>query len=108
MNLKQNINKIHSDLLSSFKDVNISEKESLQMGNYFEITVNEGKKELKAIVTKRDLENSFFNWRYYSDPDGELSHLVERDGSVDNFASVVKDIFDKNRFDSDYLKRING
>jgi hypothetical protein len=37
MNLKTNINKIHSDLTSRFSDVTISEKSNLQFGNYWYI-----------------------------------------------------------------------
>jgi hypothetical protein len=106
MNLKHNINKIHIELLNNFKEVSILEKSSLEFGNYFEFSINESDKVIKAIISKKDMENNFFNWKYYSNPNNDNSYLVERDSTVDNFTDVVKDIFEKNRFDSDYLKSL--
>jgi len=106
MNLKANINKIHSDLLSKYEDVTILEKSNTKFGNYFEITVNENSKSLRMVITKKSAESETFDWNYYSDPDSENSVLVERRTNTSNFIDVVNDIFEKNRFDSDYLEKI--
>lgn len=107
MNLKTNINKLHSDLLSNYNEVSISEKSNKEFGNYFEISVNENSKTLKMIITKQSVESDSFNWSYYSNPDDENSVLVERNSNLINFIHNVQDIFEKNRFDSDYLEKIN-
>jgi hypothetical protein len=107
MNLRDNINKIHADLLNTFEEVSIYEKSSLELGNYFELIINESDKTVKALISKKDVENKSFNWKYYSNPNNSSSYLVERDSTVDNFSLIVKEIFEKNRFDSDYLKSLN-
>lgn len=105
MNLKSNINKIHSDIILNYEDVKIEEKSSLEFGEFVEITaVNENKK-LVLIVSKRELDSNTFNWRYYSNPN-QKSHLVERTSSVNNMINDIKDIFEKNRFDSDYISSL--
>lgn len=105
MNLKSNINKIHSDIILNYEDVKIEEKSSLEFGEFVEITaVNENKK-LVLIVSKRDLDSDTFNWRYYSNPN-QKNHLVERTSSVNNMIKDIKDIFEKNRFDSDYISSL--
>lgn len=108
MSLRDNINKIHIDLLNAFSEVSINEKSSLELGNYFEIVINESNKTVKALITKKDIENKSFNWKYYSNPTDNNSYLVERDSTVDNFSLIVKDIFEKNRFDSDYIKIVES
>ena len=107
MNLKTNINKIHSDLLTRYNDVTITEKSNKKFGNYFEISVNETSKTLKMIVTKQSIESDNFDWTYYSNPEDDNSVLVERNSNLSNFLNTVEDIFEKNRFDSDYLEKIN-
>jgi len=108
MDLKYNINKIHSDLNSQFygHDVKIEEKSSVKFGNYFELSVIKEGKEAKIILPMSSL-NYNFNWSYFSNPLDENSHLVERTSSIDDFASDVKNIFDKNRFSQDYLNEVN-
>jgi tRNA U34 5-carboxymethylaminomethyl modifying GTPase MnmE/TrmE len=104
MNLKVNVNKIHSSLSDQFEIVKIEEKSSIDLQEYVEITsVNEGK-EVVMIITKKDLNNNKFNWKYYSNPDMR-DFLIERNSTVDSIVEDVKDIFEKNRFDSDYLKK---
>lgn len=109
MDLKYNINKIHSDLTSQFfgHDVKIEEKSSVKFGNYFDISVIKEGKEVKMILPMNSLNNYNFNWSYFSNPLDENSHLVERMSSVDSFASEVKNIFEKNRFSEDYLNEVN-
>jgi hypothetical protein len=108
MSLRDNINKIHVDLLNNFSDVSILEKTSLELGNYFEITINESSKSVKAVISKIELEKKGFNWKYYSNPSDINSFLVERNSNIDNFTEIVKDIFEKNRFDVEYLKSLNN
>jgi len=108
MDLKYNINKIHGDLISQFhkSEIKIEEKSNLKFGNYIEISViNEGK-EVKMIMTKKDLENYNFNWSYFENPIDENSSLVERNSSIDDLSSDVKEIFEKNRFSEEYLNNI--
>ncbi len=105
MNLRVNINKIHADLLSNCEEVSIVEKSSLEIGEYVEISAIKESKELVMIISKRDLENNQFNWKYYSNPT-KKDFLVERNSSVLNMINDVNDIFEKNRFDSEYIETI--
>jgi hypothetical protein len=109
MNFKYNINKIHSDILSQFlnAEIKIEEKSNLKFGSYIEVSViNEGK-EVKMIMTKKDLENYSFNWSYFENPLNENSDLVSRFSSVDDLTSDIKEIFEKNRFSEEYLNELN-
>lgn len=105
MDLKSNINKIHVDLLNNFDDVKISEKSSLEHQEYFELSAIKEGKELIMLVSKREIEKGNFNWKYYSNPNTK-DFLVERNSSVENLINDVQDIFEKNRFDSNYLENI--
>lgn len=105
MNFKFNINKIHSDLIVNFDNVTINEKSSLTYGEYFEITAISENRELTMIISKKDLNYGSVSWKYYSNP-LKKNHLVEKNSSVDNLINDVKDIFEKNRFDSDYLETV--
>jgi hypothetical protein len=108
MKLRENINKIHFELSNQFDSVEINEKSDIRIGSYFEILVKESNKELKLIVTKKDLENNTFDWKYLSNPLNESSFLVERTSSVNKFVGDVRDIFEKNRFDQSYLQQIKN
>jgi hypothetical protein len=103
--MKYNINKLHGLLLNDFEDVKIVEKSDLIVGNYFEITINEGK-EVKMIITKKDIENDVFEWKYYSNPLEENSFLIERKSSIEKITEDVKEVLVKNRFDDDYLTKL--
>ena len=106
MDLKYNINKVHGDLILKYEEVSLKEKSSLKFGNYFEITtINEGK-ELKMIITKKEMEKSNFNWSYLSNPLNENSDLVERNSNIESLINDVTDIFEKKRFSEDYLNKI--
>ena len=107
MNLKHNINKIDVELSDIFESVTISEGSDINTGNYVKLSIIEGNKEARVIIRKSDLDNDRFNWKYYSNPLNENSDLVERTSVVDSFVSDIKDIFEKNRFDSDYIENIN-
>tara|TARA_B110000858_G_C17708407_1_gene429347 strand:+ start:416 stop:736 length:321 start_codon:yes stop_codon:yes gene_type:complete len=106
MSLKYNINLIHSNIKELYKETNIKESSDKKFGNYFKFNIISEGKELIIIVNKKDLEGNVFNWKYYSDPLNEDSHLVERTSDLYNISEHIKDIFDKNRFDNNYLKNI--
>jgi len=106
MGLKKNINKIHSDLSDKFSSVVIVEKYNKKHSNYIEIVVNEENRTMFSIIKKEDLEREEFKWSYKSNPMLEDSYLVERNSSIDKFTSDVKDIFEKDRFDYDYIRDI--
>ena len=106
MGLKENINRIHSDLLSNYEDVSIVEKNDKNIGNFVELSIKESNKELILKISKVNLESNVFNWSYSPNPLDINSYLVERTSSVDKFITDVKDIFEKNRFDLDYINKI--
>jgi len=107
MALKEYINRIHSDLSNNFDGVSIEEKSSLNLGNYIEFSITESNKQCSVMIKKVDIESKQFNWLYKSNPLKEDSHLVERTSNVEGFLNDVKDIFEKNRFDSDYINEIS-
>jgi hypothetical protein len=107
MDIKSHINKIHFDLSSTFDEVTIQEKSSLKFGSYFEISnISEGK-ELKMIITKKDIESPSFNWFYLANPLNESSDLIERTSDINNISIHAKEIVTKNRFNEEYLNQIN-
>ena len=107
MGLKENINRIHCDLLSNYEDVSIVEKNDKNIGNFVELSIKDANKNLVIKISKLKLESSNFDWVYSSDPLNENSDMIERTSSVDNFLIDVKDIFNKSRFSSEYLKKLN-
>lgn len=106
MSLKVNLNKIHSDLSQNFQPVLVSEKSSLEFGEYVEFSATNDNKNLIIIVEKRQLELGKFTWSYYANPISKDS-LVERVSTPETLIEDVKDIFAKNRFDQQYLLEIN-
>lgn len=108
MSLRQNINKVHFDLTNKFEEVTITEKSDLKIGNYFELSILEGNKEVKVILRKTEAEKNVFEWSYFSNPLNENSNLVERTSKLEMFSNDILEVFDKNRFDSDYLNKINN
>ncbi len=106
MDLKFNINRVHSNTKEVYKNTEIKEKSDKEFGNYFEMDVVSENKNLKIVIKKQDIEGNTFTWRYYSNPLDKQSILVERISTIDTIKDHIKDIFDKNRFDSDYLKNI--
>ena len=106
MSLKSNINKVHSNLKELYKDIDIKEKSDKKFGNHFELNIISESKTLRIILRKQDIERNVFDWKYYSNPLEEDSYLVERTSNIDNIVEHVTVIFNKNRFDSDYLKNI--
>lgn len=104
MSLRQNINKVHFDLTNRFEEVTVTEKSNLKLGNYFELSILEGNKEVKVILRKTEAEKNIFEWSYFSNPLNENSDLVERTSKLEMFSLDVQEILEKNRFDSDYNK----
>lgn len=104
--MKININKVHGDLVGRFEEVSIAEKANKDFGNYFELSASKESKEVKMIITKKNIENDRFIWSYYSDPSDDSSHLIERISTTDSIASDVADIVEKNRFSEGYLLKI--
>jgi hypothetical protein len=104
MNLRENINKVHFDLQNRFGEVTITEKSDLKLGNYFELSILEENKEVKVILRKNEVEKNVFEWSYFSNPLNESSNLVERTSKLEMFSLDVQEVFEKNRFDSDYNK----
>ncbi len=104
MDIRYNINRIHSNLSDKYSDVQITEKSSLKFGKYFEIVVNESKA-LKMIIPFKNIDGQQnFEFYYYSNPTQESSDLITRNTSAENFVSVTEDIYRNNRFSEDYIK----
>lgn len=109
MDLKKNINKIHSDLLlikEIGESVIIKENTTKELGNHFEIKAECSGMLLHILVEKKSIESNTFTWRYYANPNDISVGLVERTSTLERFATDVLDIFDKKRFDSEYLSEI--
>lgn len=107
--MKFNINKIHGNLLSIKEigdTVSIAEKSDKKHGSHFEILAEMAGRQLKMIVRKSELESDRFSWSYYADPTSEDSHLIERTSTTDSVSSDIVEIFEKERFDSEYLSKI--
>lgn len=104
--MKININKVHGDLINNFEEVKIAEKSNKTIGNYFEVSALKESKEVKMIISKKNIENDRFSWSYYSDPSDENSYLIERKSTIETIVSDVEDIIKKNRFSEDYLLKI--
>ncbi len=104
MDIRYNINRIHSNLSDKYSDVQITEKASLKFGKYFEIVVNESKA-LKMIIPFKNIDGQQnFEFYYYSNPTQESSDLITRNTSAENVVSVTEDIYRNNRFSEDYIK----
>jgi hypothetical protein len=104
MDIRYNINRIHSVLNESFENVEISEKSSLKFGKYFEISIKESK-EVKMIIPFKNIDNvNNFEFYYLSNPINENSNLVTRNSDADSISKVIEDILLNNRFDENYLK----
>ncbi len=107
MNLIENINKIHFDIKNKFQDVSITENSNKEFGYFFNINTKSDNKELDIIIKKSDINNNIFEWLYYSNPINKDS-LVTRISSIDNITEHMSDIFINDRFDSEYLEKINN
>lgn len=100
---KKNIREIHFELSKVYENIEIKENDSNE--NLIEISVREGNREILAFTEKKKIEGESFEWGYFSNPI-EKDFLVERNSTIKGFVSDIKDIFEKNRFDGEYLKNI--
>lgn len=105
MEFKSNVNKLHYLLSEIFEDVTLEEKSSKELGNYIQISVKENL-ECKIIITKKELENNYLNWKYDSNPLNENSYWVDRESTIEELPKLIKDIFEKRRFNFEYLKKV--
>jgi hypothetical protein len=104
MDIRYNINRIHSLLSNKFDNVEILEKSSLKFGKYFEISIKESK-ELKMIIPFKNIDNAInFDFFYFSNPLVESSDLINRKSDVESINIIVEDILSNNRFSEEYLK----
>jgi hypothetical protein len=109
MDLRENINKIHSNLLlleNIGETVTIKENSCKEFGNHFVITAEYNGMTAKVIIEKTEVEAPAFRWRYYSNPNDETTGLVERNSTINGFVHDLIEVFNKKRFDSDYLSQI--
>ena len=107
MDVKFNINKIHGDLLNLYSEVSIVEKANAKWGQFFQVEIKNSGKTCLCVITKESNNTPTFNWGYFENPLNEDSHLVARQSDIFSFANHISDIFEKNRFSSDYLQQIN-
>lgn len=103
---RENINKIHFELSNQYNVV-VNERSNLTYGNYIELIITEGRRELSIILKKEDLNDHYFNWVYKANPLDNDSVLVERSSNLDTFTSEINTIFKENRFDRLYLETLN-
>ncbi len=104
--IKSNINRLHLLLSNKFSDVEIEEKASSKIGQYFKISINEGK-QVDILIPFKNIDNkSIINWEYLSNPLDENSYLISRKSDIDSIPNIVSDIIDNNKFSSDYIEAI--
>lgn len=101
---KDNINRIHFDITEIFENVNIREISDKKFRNHVRIDID-NEMRLVMFMEKNQLENNNFKWSYLADPNNEDS-LIERCSSIESFKKDVSDIFEKKRFDQDYINSI--
>lgn len=106
MDIKFNINKIHGDLLSLYSEVIIKESANDKWGQFFDLEIKKDNKTCRCILTKDSLNLPKFNWSYFENPLNESSDLVDRQSDIYSFINHIEDIFEKNRFSSEYLQQI--
>ena len=105
MDIRYNINRIHSLLSSKYaNNIEISEKASIKFGKYFEILIKESN-EVKIILPFKNIDNTnIFEFYYLSNPLNENSDLVTRNSNIEGIINITEDILSNNRFSEDYLK----
>lgn len=110
LDIKQNINKIDSDLKELFENVYITEKTN--KGNYyFNITANkmflfEGCKkriEVNIDINKNDLNTTIVKWNYSVNPLNENADKIERVSYIQNLANDIYDIASNKRMVKEYF-----
>ena len=102
MDLKTNINQIHFNLSQRFENTKIEENESIKLGKFFKILVNES---LYVIIPFKNIRGvGNFNWYYPENPSNSDSSLIERVSNVNNLTDCLVDILENKRFSEDYKK----
>lgn len=103
--IKENINKIDYDLKNLFESVKISEKSN--KGNYFfEVVASSKKAQVKAEISRPELNSNVVKWSYYVNPLNESSDKIERVSSVENAANDIFEVLSKKKMDSAYFESI--
>jgi hypothetical protein len=113
--IKQNINKIDSDLKKFFENVYITEK--VDKTSYFvEINANkmflfEGFKkrvEVKAYINKDDLKFDTIKWSYLLNPLSESFGKIERVSYINSIAKDIYDIASNKRMVKEYFDALES
>ena len=113
--IKQNINKIDSELKTLFENVYITEKTG--KGIYFvEISANkmflfEGCKkrvEVKAYITKDSLKFDNIKWNYSLNPLNELADRIQRISFISTIAKDIYDIASNKRMVKEYFNSLES
>jgi len=100
---KYNLNKLHYSLNEKYS-VEVVEKSDKSRGEYIELVIeNEGVK-CDVIITKRNLDGNVIKWSYFSNPDNG-DFLIERTSTIETFTKDITDIFENNRFSTEYLNK---
>lgn len=113
--IKQNINKIDSDLKNLFENVYITEK-SDKNGFFVEISANkmflfEGCKkrvEVKSFINKDDLKFNVIKWNYSLNPLNESASRIERTSYVNSIAKDMYDIASNKRMVKEYFESLEA
>jgi hypothetical protein len=115
MDFKQNINKIDNELKKLFENVYITEK--ADKGNFYvEITANkmllfEGCKkrvEVKAQISKTELNKSIINWSYSLNPLNENADKIDKTSYLNNIANDIYDIASNKRMVKEYFNSLEA
>ena len=113
--IKQNINKIDSDLKKLFENVYIAEKADKGCF-YIEISANkmflfEGCKkriEVKTFINKDDLRTNKIKWSYSVNPLNESSERINRTSIIDKIANDIYDIASNKRMVNEYFDNLES
>ena len=111
-NVKENINKIDSDLKQLFENVYITEKANKTF--YFQINANNlflfenCKKRVQVIVNinKSDLNSNLIKWNYLVNPLNESSEKIDRVSNINNIANDIFDIANNKRMIKEYFNNL--
>jgi hypothetical protein len=115
MDFKQNINKIDNELKKLFENVYFTEK--ADKGNFYvEITANkmflfEGCKkrvEVKAQISKSELNKNIINWSYSLNPLNETSEKINKTSYLSGIANDIYDIAANRRMIKEYFNALEA
>lgn len=115
MDFKQNINKIDNELKKLFENVYVAEK--IDKGNFYvEITANkmflfEGCKkrvEVKAHISKPELNKNIINWSYSVNPLDESATKIQKTSYLNRIANDIYDIASNKRMVKEYFNALEA